>query len=45
MAGTIQAIRNPRAHTIVEQKPMHALKLLALASLLAEIVDASEYVE
>lgn len=45
MAGTMQGIRNPKAHAIFEQRPMRALKLLTLASLLAEIVDASKYVE
>lgn len=43
-AGAIQGIRDPKAHAIIEIKPMHALKLLTLATLLAEIVDASKYV-
>ena len=45
MAGAMLGIRNPKAHSIFEQRPMRALKLLTLASLLAEIVDDSEYVE
>lgn len=45
MAGTMLGIRNPIAHAIFELRPMHALKLLTLATLLAEIVDASKYVK
>lgn len=42
MAGAMLGIRNPKAHAIFEQRPMRALKLLTLASLLAEIVEDSE---
>ena len=43
-AGAIQGIRDPKAHAIFKIRPMRALKLLTLATLLAEIVDASKYV-
>jgi uncharacterized protein (TIGR02391 family) len=42
-AGAIQGIRDPKAHAIFGIRPMRALKLLTLATLLAEIVDASKY--
>jgi uncharacterized protein (TIGR02391 family) len=45
MAGAILGIRDPKAHAIFELKPMRALKLLTLATLLAELVDASKYVK
>jgi len=41
----MQGIRDPKAHAIFQIRPMRALKLLTLATLLAELVDASEYVE
>ena len=43
-AGVMQGIRNPKAHTIFEQRPMRSLQLLVLANLLAEIVDVSVYI-
>lgn len=43
-AGAMQGIRDPKAHAIFQISPMRALKLLTLATLLAELVDASEYV-
>ena len=43
-AGAMQGIRDPKAHSIFEIKPMRALKLLTLATLLAELVDASKYI-
>ena len=45
MAGTFLGIRDPKAHAIFKSRPMRALQLLILATLLAEIVDASKYVE
>ncbi|MGD0645542.1 MAG: TIGR02391 family protein [Candidatus Bathyarchaeia archaeon] len=42
-AGTVQGIRDPKAYAIFEISPMRALKLLTLITLLAELVDASEY--
>jgi uncharacterized protein (TIGR02391 family) len=44
-AGTVLGIRDPKAHAIFEIKPMRALKLLTLITLLAELVDASNYVK
>lgn len=44
-AGAMQGVRDPKAHAIFQISPMRALKLLTLAELLAELVDASEYVE
>jgi uncharacterized protein (TIGR02391 family) len=44
-AGAMQGIRDPKAHAIFQISPMRALKLLTLATLLAELVDASKYVE
>jgi uncharacterized protein (TIGR02391 family) len=44
-AGAMQGIRDPKAHAIFQISPMRALKLLTLATLLAELVDASEYIE
>lgn len=44
-AGAMQGIRDPKAHAIFQISPMRALKLLTLATLLAELIDASEYVE
>ena len=43
-AGAMQGIRDPKAHAIFEISPMRALKLLTLATLLAELVDESGYV-
>lgn len=45
MAGAMQGIRNPKAHAIFTINPIRALQLLTLANLLAELVDASEYVK
>jgi len=45
MAGAVLGIRNPKAHLRFEQKPLRAIQLLHLATLLAELVDDSEYVE
>jgi uncharacterized protein (TIGR02391 family) len=42
-AGAMMGIRNPKAHTIFEQEPMRALRLLCLANLLAEIIEVSHY--
>lgn len=42
-AGTMQGIRDPKAHAVFQIDPMRALKLLTLVSLLAELVDASEF--
>ena len=42
-AGAIQGIRDPKAHALFKIGPMRALKLLTLATLLAEIVDTSRY--
>lgn len=44
MAGAMIGIRNPKAHAIFEINPIRAVKLLTLATLLAELVDASKYV-
>lgn len=44
-AGAMQGIRDPKAHAIFQISPMRALKLLTLATLLAELVDASEYIK
>jgi uncharacterized protein (TIGR02391 family) len=44
-AGAMQGIRDPKAHAIFQISPMRALKLLTLATLLAELVDASEYLK
>lgn len=44
MAGTMLGIRNPKAHSIFKLRPMRALKLLTLVTLLAEIIDASKHV-
>jgi uncharacterized protein (TIGR02391 family) len=44
-AGAVLGIRNPKAHTIFEQRPLRALQLLTLATLLADLVEVSEYVE
>jgi uncharacterized protein (TIGR02391 family) len=44
-AGAMQGIRDPKAHAIFQISAMRALKLLTLATLLAELVDASEYVQ
>jgi hypothetical protein len=41
----VQGIRDPKAHMIFEQRPLHAMQLLTLASLLADLVEVSEYVE
>jgi uncharacterized protein (TIGR02391 family) len=43
-AGVVLGIRNPKAHMIFEQRPLRALQLLTLASLLADLVEVSEYV-
>jgi uncharacterized protein (TIGR02391 family) len=43
-AGSMQGIRNPKAHNVFEQEPLRALRLLCLANLLAEIVDSSNLV-
>jgi len=45
MIGALQGIRNPKAHTIFEQRPMRTLQLLNLACLLAELIDVSEIIE
>jgi len=42
-AGAMLGIRNPKAHAIFKSRPMRALQLLHFATLLAEIIDASEY--
>jgi len=42
-AGSILGIRNPKAHRRFDQTASRALNLLALANLLAEIVDQSHY--
>lgn len=44
-AGSVQAIRDPKAHMIFEQRPLRALQLLTLAALLADLVEVSEYAE
>jgi uncharacterized protein (TIGR02391 family) len=44
-AGAVQGIRDPKAHMIFEQRPLRALQLLTLASLLADLVEVSEYAE
>jgi uncharacterized protein (TIGR02391 family) len=44
-AGAILGIRDPKAHMIFEQRPLRALQLLTLATLLADLVEVSEYVE
>jgi uncharacterized protein (TIGR02391 family) len=44
-AGAMQGIRDPKAHAIFEISSMRAVKLLTLATLLAELVDASEYMK
>jgi uncharacterized protein (TIGR02391 family) len=44
MAGAMQGIRDPKAHMIFAQRPLRALQLITLASLLADLVQASEYV-
>jgi uncharacterized protein (TIGR02391 family) len=44
-AGAMQGIRDPKAHAIFEISPMRALKLLTLATLLAELIDSSEYIK
>jgi len=44
-AGAVLGIRDPKAHMIFEQRPLRALQLLTLASLLADLVEISEYVE
>jgi len=44
-AGAMLGIRDPKAHAIFEIRPMRALKLLTLATLLAELIDASKYTE
>ena len=44
MAGAMIGIRNPKAHAIFTINPIRAVKLLTLATLLAELVDASKYV-
>jgi uncharacterized protein (TIGR02391 family) len=44
-AGAVQGIRDPKAHMIFEQRPLRALQLLTLASLLADLVEVSEYVD
>ena len=44
-AGVMLGIRNPKAHALVEISPPRALKLLTLATLLAELVDVSKYVK
>lgn len=44
-AGAMLGIRNPKAHAIFESRPIRALQLLHFATLLAEIIDASKYVE
>jgi uncharacterized protein (TIGR02391 family) len=43
-AGAMQGIRDTKAHAIFEISPVRALKLLTLATLLAELVDASEVI-
>jgi uncharacterized protein (TIGR02391 family) len=43
-AGTMQGIRDPKAHSLFEIDPQRALKLFSLLTLLAELVDASEYI-
>lgn len=43
-AGAMQGIRNPKAHMIFGQRPLRALQLLTLASLLADLVQASKFV-
>ena len=46
MAGAVQGIRNPKAHLRFKQRrPLRALQLLHLTTLLAERVDESKYVE
>jgi len=44
-AGAVQGIRDPKAHMIFEQRPLRALQLLTLASLLADLVEVSEFVD
>lgn len=44
-AGAMLGIRNPKAHAIFKSRPMRALQLLHLATLLAEIIDTSKYVK
>ena len=43
-AGAMLGIRDPKAHAIFRINPMRALKLLTLAVLLAELVDASRFI-
>lgn len=43
-AGTVQGIRDPKAHAVFQIEPERALKLLTLVTLLAELVDASELI-
>lgn len=44
-AGAMQGIRDPKAHALFQIRPMRALELLTLATLLAELVDASKYIK
>jgi len=44
-AGAVLGIRDPKAHMIFEQRPLRALQLLTLATLLADLVEVSKYVE
>ncbi len=44
-AGAMLGIRNPKAHGTFRSRPMRALQLLHLATLLAERIDESKYVE
>jgi uncharacterized protein (TIGR02391 family) len=43
--GTVLAIRNPRAHSLLEDHPEIALQYIALVSLLAERVEATKRVK
>jgi len=45
MAGAMLGIRNPKAHMIFTLRPLRAIQLLQLATLLAERVDESEYID
>lgn len=45
MAGAVLGIRDPKAHTIFKQRPLRALQLLTLVTLLADLIEISEYVE
>lgn len=43
--GAVTALRNPRAHKFIEDKPEEALEFIAFVSLLAKLLDGAEPAE